>query len=286
MDGSNEKHSEETHLLDNTMAQTDERKRLSKELEVTDRLAVTKSERIPENKEKSERKVVDVKVILKGTGEKENRPLVEPKSKGFINERESKNTAVQVKHPVPVRDINMVDVQGKDKPRIKYSVEQEQVTITPSEKYCEKHGPPKCPPPRSPTLGHRQLPEEPPPRAPQTPQEREVGKNNILSQGPIISRVQKASTPKPLSELNSNKTVAELSPIPKSTKTRAAPPVPQSSGSAVGRSHATSVNSTDTSGYPESFLKRKSRDSRELSDVTTYQLGRLLHGYFNLGTLK
>ena len=89
---------------------------------------------------------------------------------------------------------------------------------------------------------------------------------NALTQD--IAKVKKAPVPKPLSQLNSSSIAKPMAASPPlSTKSRTAPPVPvtRSSGSASGRVGLSDL-AKDTSGYPDSFNKRRSRGSREITE--------------------
>lgn len=157
------------------------------------------------------------------------------------------------------------------------------------------------PPPRSPAPSRRQLPADPSLSFPQTTKENITIKSNHSKQKVVERNEQRTPSAKPLSELNVHSNIEQQSVtgIPKSTKTHATPPVPmprssgsnsapnqrlsgtagapvampRSTGSTGGRNQS---QQPDTSGYPDAFNKRKSRESREISDAVLHQLGKFL----------
>lgn len=247
--------------------QTEEKKIEHTNTQVTEIPMSKKYERTSKVEEKSTTKIVDIKVIERGVNEKENRPLENTnilKGERPLREPVTKEIDAGPK----VQGITSTNIQYKSKTETREHVSQEKKTP----RLSEKIEPPSCPPPRSPTAGHRQLPADP--RGQQTTKENSTIKTSRTSQEVTVTKEQRTPATKPLSELssNSNTTSQSVTTAPKSSKTRAAPPVPQSSGSTSGRSQ---VPSSDTSGYPESFFNRKSRDSRELTETSLPQLSKL-----------
>lgn len=193
------------------------------------------------------------------------------------------------------------DVAGRKEESLTANVQYKSRTVTTAQVVQEKTTSKiSCPPPRSPATGRRQLPADPSLRFPQT-KENIVIKSSHSKQEVVERNEQRTPSAKPLSELNvhSNTVQQSVTGIPKSTKTHATPPVPmprssgstsapnqrlsgtagapvampRSSGSTGGRHQS---QQPDTSGYPDAFNKRKSRESREISDAALHQLGKFL----------
>ena len=234
-------------------------------------------ERTSEIKEKTETKVIGVKVQVSGGQERVNKTVADE-----TNNVKSREPATRGREVVaPMQDVETTNVQLKSRIVTKEHVEQKTTTS----KLSETITPPSCPPPRSPSPGRRQLPADPPRKLlQQTTKENTTSSHTI--QGVSEQKVERTPAAKPLSELSSNaNTTQQPVAAPKSSKARAAPPVPlprssgstsapvpvpRSSGSTSGRSQAPS---SDTSGYPDSFSKRKSRDSQEITGAALNQLG-------------
>ena len=247
--------------------QTEEKKTEHTDTQMTEISMSKKYERTSEVEVKSTTKIVGVKVIEQGGNEKENIPLANTTSDKLKGEKPNDKPATK-EIAAPQQGTTSTNIQYKSKTETREHVSQEKKTS----KLSEKIEPPSCPPPRSPTAGHRQLPADP--REQQTAKGNSTIQTSHSSQEVTVRTEQRIPTAKPLSELSSNShaTTQSATAAPKSTKTRAAPPVPRSSGSTSGRSQ---VPSSDTSGYPESFSNRKSRDSRELTETALQQLGKL-----------
>lgn len=248
--------------------QIEEKKTAPSETKVTEIPTTKKYERTSEVK--SVTKVIDIKVIEQGGNEKENKPLAVTTNDILKGEKSREPASRGREVAAPVQG-TVTNIQYKSKTETKEHVLHEKTTS----KLSEKNDLPSGPPHRSPSSSRRQLPADPPARVQQTTKENNTIKSSHISQGIVVTKEQRTPAAKPLSELssNSNSTTQSIAAAaPKSTKVRAAPPVPRSSGSMSGRSQ---VMSSDTSGYPDSFSKRKSRDSRELTDVALQQLGRL-----------
>ena len=246
--------------------QTEEKKVEHTDTQMTEISVPQKFERNSKVVVKSTTKIVGVKVIEQGGNEKENRPLANTTSDILKGEKSKEPATREI--AAPLQGTTSTNIQCKSKTETREHVSQEKKTS----KLSDKIEPPSCPPPRSPTASHRQLPANP--RGQQTTKEKSTIKTSHTSQEVTVTKEQRTPAAKPLSELrsNSNATTQSVTAAPKSTKTRVAPPVPQSPGSASGRSQ---VPSSDTSGYPESFSNRKSRDSRELTETALQQLGKL-----------
>lgn len=239
--------------------QTEERKMETSNTQITEISTTKNFERTSEFKEKTTTKIVGVKVVEREINEKEKKPLANTTSEKY---REPAPSGRQVAGPL--QGAVTTNIQTISKTGTREHVSQEKTTS----KLSEKIEIPSVPPPRSPSSGRRQLP--PDPRAQQAAKENSTIKSTHTQQELIATKEQRTPAAKPLSELSSNTN----STPPKSTKAHAAPPVPRSSGSVGGRSQ---VPSSDTSGYPDAFSnKRKSRDSRELTDTALSQLGRFI----------
>lgn len=236
--------------------QIEEKKVVTSEKEVSE-ISTTKYERTSEVKEKNVTNIVHVKVIEQGSNEKENKPLAKTTNNIVKGEQYKEPTKKGREVTVPVT----TDIQYKSKTNTKEHILQEKTTSKPSEKIEVPSHPPH----------RRQLPADPPAKIQQTTKENNAIKSNHTSQGAVVTKEERTPANKPLSELSSNSNSTAQS-VPKSTKARVAPPIPRSSGSTSSRNQ---VPSSDTSGYPDSFSKRKSRDSREISDAALQQLGRL-----------
>lgn len=247
--------------------QTEEKRTERTDTQMTDISMSKKYERTSEVEEKGTTKIVGVKVTGQGGNEKENRPLANTTSDILKGEKPREPATRGREVAAPLQGTVTTNIQYKSKTETKEHVSQEKKTS----RLSEKIEIPSCPPPRSPTASRRQLPADP--RVQQTTKENST-LNSHTSQEVALTKEQRTPAAKPLLELssNSNATTQSVTAGPKSTKTRAAPPVPRSSGSTSGRSQ---VPSSDTSGYPESFSNRKSRDSRELTDTALQQLGKL-----------
>ena len=246
--------------------QMEENKIEHTDTQMTD-ISVSKRYERTEVEEKSTTKIVGVKVIEQQGNGKENRPLANTTSVILKSEKPKEPMTREIA-AAPLQGTTSSNVQYKSKTETREHVSQEKKTP----RLSEKIEPPSCPPPRSPTAGHRQLPADP--RGKQTTKENSTIKISHISQEVTVKKEQRTPPTKPLSELssNSNATTQSVTAAAKSTKTRVAPPVPQSSGSMSGRSQ---VPSSDTSGYPASFSNRKSRDSRELIETALQELGKL-----------
>lgn len=251
--------------------QTEDEKIENTDTQMTEITVSKNYERTSQVEEKSTAKIVGVKVIGQEGNEKENRPLANTTSDILKGEKPREPVTREIA-PAPFQGTTSTNIQYKSKTETREQVSQEKKIP----RLSEKIEPPSCPPPRSPTAGRRQLPADP--RGQQTTKENSTIKTSSHSSQEVTvtkeQRTQQLTATKPLSELssNSNATTQSVTAAPKSTKTRVAPPVPQSSGSTSGRSQ---VPSSDTSGYPESFSNRKSRDSRELTETALQQLGKL-----------
>ena len=194
------------------------------------------------------------------------------------------------------------DVAGRKEESLTENVQYKSRTVTTAQVVQEKTTSKiSFPPPRSPATGRRQLPADPSLRFPQTTKENIVIKSSHSKQEVVERNEKRTPSAKPLSELNVHSNTAQqfVTGVPKSTKTHATPPVPmprssgstsapnqrlsgtagapvampRSSGSTVGRHQS---QQPDTSGYPDAFNKRKSRESREISDAALHQLGKFL----------
>lgn len=256
---------------------------LPSDTEMTEISTLRKYERTSEIKEKSETKVLGIKAVVTGRHQKEDKP-VSNTTNNVLKHTKSTEPATRGREIAGQMQDSAENVQIKSKTVTKEHVVQEKTTS----KLSEAITPPSCPPPRSPSSGHRQLPADPPPKLSQTTKENVTIKSSHTTQGVVERNEQRTPVAKPLLELSSNANTAQQSvtAAPRSTKARAAPPVPmprssgstsvpvpvpRSSGSTSGRSQAPP---SDTSGYPDSFSKRKSRDSREIADAALHQLGR------------
>ena len=228
----------------------------------------TKYDRTAQVEEKSTTKIVGVKGIEQGSNEKEIRPLANTTSDILKGEKRREPTTRDIAAAPLQGTTTSTNIQYKSRTETREQVSQEKKTP----KLSEKIEPPLRPPPRSPTAHNRQLPADP--RGQQTTKENSTIKTSHTSQEVTVTKEQRTPATKPLSELssNSNATTQSVTAAPKSTKTRVAPPVPQSSESTSGRSQVTPLS--DTSGYPASFSNRKSRDSRELTETGLQQLGK------------
>ena len=248
--------------------QTEEKRIELTDTQITEIPMSKKYERTSKVEEKSTTKIVDIKLIEQGGNEKENRPLENTTSDILKDERPRKPVTREIDAVPKVQGTTSTNIQYKSKTETREHVSQEKKTP----KLSEKIELPSCPPPRSPTAGHRKLPADP--RGQQTTKENSLIKTSHTSREVTVTKEQRTPATKPLSELssNSNTTSQSFSAAPKSSKTRTAPPVPQSSGSTSGRSQ---VPSSDTSGYPESFSNRKLRDSQELTETALQQFGKL-----------
>ena len=247
--------------------QTEEKKIEHANTQITEIPMSKKYERTSKVEEKSTTKIGDIKVIEQGGNEKENRPL--KNTSDILKGDKPKGPVTREIDAGPkVQGTTSINIQYKSKTETREHVSQEKKTP----RLSEKIEPPSCPPPRSPTAGHRQLPADP--RGQQTTKENSTIKTGPTSREVTLTKEQRTPATKPLSELssNSNTTLQSATAAPKSSKTRTAPPVPRSSGSTSGRSQ---VPSSDTSGYPESFSNRKSRDSQELTETSLQQLSKL-----------
>lgn len=173
----------------------------------------------------------------------------------------------------PVQDTLTTNVQLLHKVQTKESVVQSKSTS----KLSETIIPPSCVPSRSQITGHRQLPVDLRLSHPT----RENTTNCHTIEGHTETTEKRTSFAKPSSEVSSKpKSMQQSVAVPKSTEAHPAPaaPRPRSSGSSSApvvpqSSGSTSGRSQDTSGYPDSFNKRKSRDSREINDAALNQLG-------------
>ena len=249
--------------------QTEEKRIELTDKQITEIPMSKKYERTSKVEEKNTTKIVDINLIEQGGNEKENRPLENTTSDVLKGERPREPVTRETDATVPkVQGTTSTNIQYKSKAETREHVSQEKKTP----KLSEKIELPSCPPPRSPTAGHRQLPANP--RGQQTTKENSTIKTSHTSREVTVTKEQRTPATKPLSELssNSNTTSQSVTAAPKSSKTRTAPPVPRSSGSTSGRSQ---VPSSDTSGYPESFSNRKSRDSQELTETALQQFGKL-----------
>lgn len=243
--------------------QTEEKKSETSNTKVTEISTTKNYERTSEVKEKTTTKIIGVKVLEQGGKEKENKPVAYTTNDISRGEKPREPVTRGREVAAPSHGTVTTNIQTISKTATKEHVSQEKATS----KLSEKIEAPSCPPPRSPSSGRRQLP--PDPRAQQTAKENSTIKSSHTHQEVVVTKEQRTPVAKPLSELSSNTNAT----APKSTKSRAAPPVPRSSGSMSGRNQ---MPSSDTSGYPDSFAKRKSRDSRELTDAALQQLGRLI----------
>lgn len=248
----------------------EEKRPLSSDTIVADMSMTRKHKRTAETND------VGVRVVVSG-GQKKEAKTVGDKTNGI---KSSELTTRGREFAAPMQNNETTNVQIKSKSVNKEHVVQERTTT----KLSDTITPPSCPPPRSPSSGRRQLPADPPPRMPQTGKENTTNSDTV--QGYRERNEQRTSNNKPLTEVNANvNTTQQPVAAPKSTKARAAPPVPmprssgsttapvpmpRSSGSTSGRSQAPP---SDTSGYPDSFSKRKSRDSREITESGLNQLG-------------
>lgn len=248
--------------------QTEEKKIEHTNTQITEIPMSKKHERTSKVEEKSTTKIVDIKVIEQGGNVKENRPLENTTSDILKGDKPRRPVTREIDAGPKVQGTTSINIQYKIKTETREHVSQERKTP----RLSEKIEPPSCPPPRSPTAGHRQLPADP--RGQQIAKENSTIKSGHTNWEVTVTKEQKTPATKPLSELSSNSkpTSQSATAAPKSSKTRVAPPVPRSSGSTGGRSQ---VPSSDTSGYPESFSNRKSRDSRELTETAQQQLGEL-----------
>ncbi len=240
--------------------QTEEKKTDTSNTKVTEISTTKKYERTSEVKEKTTTKIIGVKVLEQAGNEKENKSLAYTTNNISMGEKPREPVTRGREVAAASQGHVTTNIQTIHKTATKEHVSQEKTTS----KLSDKIEAPSCPPPRSPSSGRRQLP--PDPRVQQPSQENSTIKSSHTRQEVVVTKEQRTPAAKPLSELSSNST-------PKSTKSRAAPPVPRSSGSLSSRNQ---VPSSDTSGYPDSFAKRKSRDSRELTDAALQQLGRLI----------
>lgn len=294
--------------------QREEKRPLPSDTKTTEISATRKYERTSEIKEKREVNAVGVKTEVPGSQEKGNKTVAGTKNNLKSNETTMRGREVAA----PVQDTANASDQFKTRIVTKEHVVHEK-TIT---KQSGTITPPSCPPPRSPSSGHRQLPADPPTKVSQMAKGNITVKSSHTVQGIVERNEQRTPGAKPLSELssNANTTQQSVTSTSKSTKSRAAPPVPiprssgstsapvalprssgstgapvpvprspgstgtpvpvpRSSGSTSGRIQATP---SDTSGYPDSFSKRKSRDSREMTDTALNQLGRSLYPSLHL----
>lgn len=230
--------------------QIEEKSAVTNEKEVSENSTAMRYQRTSEVKETIVTNTVNGKVLEQGNNEKKNKSLV---SAANNNEQFNKERSRQ--------GTDTTNIQYKSQNDTKEHVLQGKTNSRSSEV------PSQIP------SGRRQLPADP--RIQQATKDTKVVNSNHASQGVVASKADRTPVNMSSSELssNSNSTAQSVASVPKSTKTRAAPPVPRSSGSTGSRNQ---VPLSDTSGYPESFSKRKSRDSREISDTALQQLGRFI----------
>lgn len=224
-------------------------------------------ERSSEIIEKSENKVRDVRSAMAGG---QNKPLADLTN----STKASQPTTRRQDVAAPLQGSVTTTGQSKSRITTEERLEQSKTTF----KLSETITPLSCPPARSPTAGHRQLPKDP-------SLTKEITVNSQSIQGYTSRTEQRTSTAEPSSELGSKAKPTQPVTVPKSTKAHPAPPVPrprssgstsapvvlQSSGSTSGRNQA---SPSDTSGYPDSFNKRKSRDLREINEASLRQLAK------------
>ncbi|PFX15664.1 protein phosphatase 1 regulatory subunit 16A-like [Stylophora pistillata] len=232
--------------------------------EVTENSTTVKYKRTSEVKETVVTNTINVKVVEQGNNEKGNKTLssTENHIEHLKSERSRELLPKGREATVPGQGTDTTKIQHNSQNDSKEHVLQDKTNSRPSEKIAVPSQPPS---------GRRQLPVDP--RIQQATKENNMVNINHTSQGVVASKVERTPASKTSSELsaNSNSTAQTVTSMPKSTKTRAAPPVPRSSGSTGSR---TQVPFSDTSGYRDSFSKRKSRDSREISDTALQQLAK------------
>ena len=173
-----------------------------------------------------------------------------------------------------VQDTQTTNVQSHHKVQTKEFVVQSKSTFRSSETIV----PPSYEPSRSQITGHRQLPVAPRLSQPT----RENASNSYSNEGHTETTEKRTSFAKPSSGVSSKpKSMQQSVAVPKSTEAHPAStaPQPRSSGSTTApvvlrSSGSNSGRSQDTSGYPDAFHKRRSRDSREINDTALNQLGR------------
>ena len=243
--------------------QIEEKSAVANEKEVSENSTEMRYQRTSEVKETIVTNTVNGKVLEQGNNEKKNKSLV---STANNNEQFNKERS---REPLPKEREVIVPRQGTDTTNIQYKSQND----TKEHVLQGKTNSRSIEVPSQILSGRRQLPADP--RIQQATKDIKVVNSNHASQGVVASKADRTPVNMSSSELssNSNSTAQSVTSVPKSTKTRAAPPVPRSSGSTGSRNQ---VPLSDTSGYPESFSKRKSRDSREISDTALQQLGRFI----------
>lgn len=173
-----------------------------------------------------------------------------------------------------VQNTQTTNVQSHHKVQTKEFVVQSKSTFKSSETIIA----PSCEPSRSQITGHRQLPVAPRLSQPTG----ENASNSYSIEGHTETTEKRTSFAKPSSGVSSKpKSMQQSVAVPKSTEAHPAPtaPQPRSSGSTTApvvlrSSGSNSGRSQDTSGYPDAFHKRKSRDSREINDTALNQLAK------------
>lgn len=244
--------------------QIEEKSAVTNEKEVSENSTAMRYQRTSEVKETIVTNTVNGKVLEQGNNEKKNKSLV---STANNNEQFNKERS---REPLPKEREVIVPRQGTDTTNIQYKSQNDTKEHVLQGKTNSRSSE-KIEVPSQIPSGRRQLPADP--RIQQATKDTKVVNSNHASQGVVASKADRTPVNMSSSELssNSNSTAQSVTSVPKSTKTRAAPPVPRSSGSTGSRNQ---VPLSDTSGYPESFSKRKSRDSREISDTALQQLAK------------
>lgn len=255
----------EEKFLPHTTTQQEDKRSQASDAMVTESSKPRQNKRTSEIREGNETKLTGGGATTLGIKEKAENKIV---TNATNNTKSSESVLRGKDAAAPVQDTLTTNVQSHHKVQTKEFVVQSKSTFKSSETII----PPSCEPSRSQITGHRQLPVVPRLSQPT----RENASNSYTNEGHTETTEKRTSFAKPSSGVSSQSVA-----VPKSTEAHPAPtaPRPRSSGSTTApvvlrSSGSNSGRSQDTSGYPDSFHKRKSRDSREINDTTLNQLGR------------
>lgn len=255
----------EEKFLPHTTTQQEDKRSQASDAMVTESSKPRQNKRTSEIREGNETKLTGGGATTLGIQEKAENKIV---TNATNNTKSSESVLRGKDAAAPVQDTLTTNVQSHHKVQTKEFVVQSKSTFKSSETII----PPSCEPSRSQITGHRQLPVVPRLSQPT----RENASNSYTNKGHTETTEKRTSFAKPSSRVSSQSVA-----VPKSTEAHPAPtaPRPRSSGSTTApvvlhSSGSNSGRSQDTSGYPDSFHKRKSRDSREINDTTLNQLGR------------
>lgn len=255
----------EEKLLPHTTTQQEDKRSQASDAMVTESSKPRQNKRTSEIREGNETKLTGGGATTLGIQEKAENKIV---TNATNNTKSSESVLRGKDAAAPVQDTLTTNVQSHHKVQTKEFVVQSKSTFKSSETII----PPSCEPSRSQITGHRQLPVVPRLSQPT----RENASNSYTNEGHTETTEKRTSFAKPSSGVSSQSVA-----VPKSTEAHPAPtaPRPRSSGSTTApvvlrSSGSNSGRSQDTSGYPDSFHKRKSRDSREINDTTLNQLAK------------